>query len=443
MVRNLLKKFIYLLPENLGARILQIWRFRKLFRFWIQRLRLKLPFSRSVTRYLFDDTIYWVNPEKLVFTMNSDGFDQDTLTPERRKYREFNLYEYKGRVIGGDWDGLERRFSELDFYRSYEERARKGTSWEQLPYYHRVLGQIENGIVKWGCRSKQDLDERCRMLDKIFNDMKHNGYKSRELQRKERGKDGLLDATDEISVNIGRHGDLIFNNGRHRLTLAKIAGLKEVPVTITVRHSKWEEFKKEIESRALRNNGRLYAALTHIDLQNIPSHYGHGRYEIIRRNMGEVNSTLLDIGSHWGYFCHRFEEDGFHCTAVENDAESLYFMEKLKRAENRSFKVISESITTVSKRGPLKYDVVLALAIFHHFLKEKETFEDLKHLLKNIDANEMYFEPHRYDESQMEGSFINFSPEEFTAFIMENSCFNQCQLIGKCEEDRPIYKLWR
>jgi hypothetical protein len=443
MVRNILKKLIYLLPESLGVSIIKVWRFRRLWRFWLERLKLKLPFSRSVTKYLSDDAIYWVDPEKIVFAMNSDGFTQDTLTPEKRKYREFNDYEYKGRVIGGDWDGLERRFSELDFYRSYEERARKGTSWEQLPYYHRVLGQIENGIVKWSCKSKQDLDERCKMLDRIFNDMKHDGYRSRELQGKERDRKSLFDEADEISVNIGRHGDLIFNNGRHRLTLAKVAGLKEVPVTITVRHSKWEELKQEIEARARRDNGRLYAALTHIDLQNVPSHYGHGRYEIIRKNVGEGNSTVLDIGANWGYFCHRFEEDGFHCTAVENDAENLYFMRKLKRAENRSFKVIAESITTMSKRGPLKYDIVLALAIFHHFLKEKETFEELKHLLKTIDAKEMYFEPHRYDESQMGGSFINLPPEEFTIFIMENSCLNHCQLIGRCEEDRPIYKLWR
>ena len=440
MIRKWLRTLIHLLPENLEARILRVWRSRKL---WINRLRLTLRASKSMTRYISDDTVYWIDPEKIVFAMNSEGFYQDPPPSGKLENSEFNIYKYKGRVVGGDWDRLEKRFSELDFHRSYEERALKGTSWEQLPYYKRVLGQIENGIEKWGCRNKQELDARCALLDSIFNDMKENGYRSRALQRNEQGKDSLLDGDDEIAVNIGRHGDLIFNNGRHRLTFAKIAGVESVPGTITVRHSSWEEFKREIEAYAMRNKGRVYAPLTHVDLQNIPVHYSHERFEMIRENVGEGNRTLLDIGAHWGYFCHRFKEAGFHCTAVEMDPQSLYFLNKLRRAENRSFEVFPESIFALSKRGPIKYDVVLALAIFHHFLKEKPSFEDLKSLLHGLDINEMYFEPHLYDEAQMEGAFVNFHPEEFVGFILENSCLNSYKLIGKCEEGRAVYKLWR
>jgi hypothetical protein len=142
VVRNLLRKLIHPLPENLEARIIRAWRLRKLF---IIRLWYKLSAPKSFTRYLPADTIYWVNPEKIVFAMNGDGFDRDTKYSGKRKSSEFNVYKCRGRVIGGDWDRLEKRFTELDFYRSYEQRAQKGTSWEQLPYYKRVLVQVENG----------------------------------------------------------------------------------------------------------------------------------------------------------------------------------------------------------------------------------------------------------------------------------------------------------
>ncbi len=355
---------------------------------------------------------------------------------------EFRVCEYHGRVMGGDWDGLERKFSELDFYRSYEERALKGTSWEQLPYYKRVSGQIKNGTEKWGCKSKQDLDERCRRLDIIFNDIKQNGYKSRELLREERGKDGLFDEEDEIGVNIGRHGDLIFNNGRHRLTFAKLAGVKRVPVKITVRHSEWEELVKEIELGLQKDNGRVPAPLTHIGLQSIPAHHSDEKFEMIRRNVGEGNSTVLDIGAGWGYFCHKFEEDGFHCTAVENEPEDLYFLEKLRRAENRKFEVIPESISSASSRGPLKYDIVLALNIFSRLLREKSSLEDLKSLLNSLEMNEMYLELPSYGGARREGENQNFSPEEAVSFVLENSCLNRYKLIGKDESGSAIYKLW-
>jgi len=432
MVRDFLRTLFYLLPESLQERILRaqlikrILRVVLLRRLWMRRLKANLLPSKSLKRYLFDDTVYWIDPQKIVYAT-----------------REFDIHEYKGKVIGGDWDRLEIKFNELDVYSSYEERASKGTSWERLPYYKRVLDEIEKGIPKWGCKNRQDLDKRCQMLDEIFEDIKQSGYKSQVSLGKEKGKNSLLDSEDEITVNIGRDGDLLFNGGRHRLTFAKIAGIKKIPVKITVRHIEWEAFKKEIEMYAQRHNGKVYAPLTHVDLQTIPTHYTDERFEMIRSNVGKGNSTLLDIGAHWSYFCHKFEEEGFHCFAVENDEENLYFLRKLRRAENKKFAVIPESIFALSQKEPLKYDIVLALAIFHHFLKEESSFQKLKLLLKSLDVNEMYFEPHLSNEPQMKGAFVNFSPEEFADFIVGNSCLSNHKLIGKCEDGRLIYKLWR
>ena len=433
MIHKALRNIIYLLPANVGLTILTVWRFRRFFRFWLRRVIFKLFAPKSALRYLSDNTVYWVDPEKIVFAMYGDGFPPTT----RNGHSEFKAPEYKGRIVGGDWDKLERRFDELEFYNSYKERARNGTAWEKLPYYKGMLELIDNGIYKWDVKSKKDLDERCRKLDGIFHDIKQNGYKTYAQLVKERDKESMFGDSGDISVNVGRDGDLIFNGGRHRLTFAKIAGIKRVPVVIRVRHSQWEDFKKEIEAE------NSYTPLTHIDLQSIPARHTDKRFIIIRENMGDGNSTLLDIGANLGYFCHKFEEEGFQCTAAENEPLDLYFLQKLKRAESRQFEIIPESILTLYKKQPMKYDIVLALAVFHHFLKEKADFEELKHLLHSLDMNEMFFEPHNYDEAQMKDSFVNFYPGEFVNFILENSCLSKSRLIGTSEEDRPIYKLWK
>ncbi len=441
MITRFLRKIVNLFPTSLKVSILRYWRSRII---WLNRLRLVFSGSKSTRNYLKYDTVYWVDPKKIAFVLESEGY-QELPNPGNQNNLTCYSYRDKGRVISGDWDILDKKFSDFDFYRSYEERVLKGTSWEQLPFYKRVLGQIEKGIKKWGCINKRELDERCASLDKIFSDIKQNGYKTREQQRKERGRDRLFDSDndDEISINIGRYGDLIFNDGRHRLAFAKILGIEKVPVTISVRHSAWEELKKEIEIYAHKHRDKVYNPLTHIDLQGIPSHHGHTRFETIKNNMDSGNKTLLDIGSHWGYFCHRFEEIGFRCTAVENDPENIYFLEKLRRAENKNFEIIKQGIFDIGNKGPIKYDIALVLDVFHHFLKEDSSFQEFKSLLHTLEVNEMYFEPPVYTERQMAGAYVNFTNEEFVDFILKNSCLKNHKLIGEFEQGRVIYKLWR
>lgn len=45
----------------------------------------------------------------------------------------------------------------------------------------------------------------------------------------------------EIAVDVGRDGQLLFVDGRHRLAIAKILGLDTVPIVFLVRHSSWME----------------------------------------------------------------------------------------------------------------------------------------------------------------------------------------------------------
>jgi len=203
---------------------------------------------------------------------------------------------------------------------------------------------------------------------------------------------------------------------------------------------KWVQFKNEIFDYAKNRNGKVYAPLTHIDLQSIPSHYAHKRYQLINENLSLKRGTVLDIGSHWGYFCHKFEDDGFHCFALDNDITNLYFLRKLRRAQNRRFEIIADSVLTFGKQKR-EYDVVLALGIFHHFIKNETTYHGLITLLQNLKMKMMFFLPHLPDEEQMHGVFQNYNPEEFVEFIIKHSCLKYFKLIGYAEDDRPIYRL--
>ncbi|MBI2450037.1 MAG: hypothetical protein HYV47_00715 [Candidatus Nealsonbacteria bacterium] len=164
------------------------------------------------------------------------------------------------------------------------------------------------------------------------------------------------------------------------------------------------------------------------------------RFKIIKENLTARKGTLLDIGANLGYFCHKFEDEGFDCCALEENRMLSYFIEKLKKAANKSFKVIPQSIFNYKKNEKLVFDVVLALSVFHHFLKSKEAYFNLIIFLKRLEAKELFFEPHLPREFGGKIFYKNYTPEQFVDFIIQNSCFKKVEFVGKSEGGRPIFK---
>lgn len=331
----------------------------------------------------------------------------------------------------------------MDVHIAFKERFIGGKDWEDTIFYQRVLDRINKGQFLWGCKNKLDWDRRCENLDLLYQNIKKEGYKSQREILLEKNIYNPMQAEHEVTVNIGRYGDLLFNDGAHRLSIAKLLGVKRIPVKITVRHPHWVGFRREILLYAREHGGKVYAPTTHPDLQDIPFFHFDKRFKIIKANLSVKKGFLLDIGANWGYFCHKFEEMGFDCYAVESSRVNVYFLEKLKKAENRNFKIIPKSIFKCQDIvESLHFDVVLALNIFHHFLKKKDSYYLLIDFLQNLKTREMYFGPHLPNEPQMEGAYRDYSEEEFVKFILQNSKLNRAKLIGKNDDGRSIYKLY-
>jgi hypothetical protein len=244
-------------------------------------------------------------------------------------------------------------------------------------------------------------------------------------------------------VNIGRHGDLIFNNGRHRLTFAKIAGVKKVPVTVTVRHIEWEKFKEKLEYYVQKRNRNVFAPLTHFDLQDIPVNINQEKYEMIKRSIDDGSTTLLDIQAFWGYFCHKFEELGFLCTAVENDPENLYFLEQFKKVESRKFNIVAESIVALSNRSHLQFDITLAFDLLGFLLRKELSLDVFRKFLSILDINAMYIELPVNTTVQNNQILEKLYCSKFLEFIIEHSCLEDYIVIGECEVGKTLYKIFR
>jgi hypothetical protein len=57
-------------------------------------------------------------------------------------------------------------------------------------------------------------------------------------------------AYHEVTIDIGRDGEFIFDDGRHRFVIAKLLGLDEIPVRVLVRHKKWQQIRGYILSQS-------------------------------------------------------------------------------------------------------------------------------------------------------------------------------------------------
>jgi hypothetical protein len=145
--------------------------------------------------------------------------------------------------LGGDWDKLEKKFEDLDVFISFREHFAYGVPWSETQFFKHTLLTIETGVPLWGCHSENDFKRRCDKLDALFIGIRDNGYLTQKKSHK--GFIGTK-AIDEISLNLGRNGDLLFNNGAHRLSIAKILNLEKVPVRITVIHADCKKFENII-----------------------------------------------------------------------------------------------------------------------------------------------------------------------------------------------------
>ncbi len=209
-----------------------------------QLIRLYARLGRTVRPIKFTDTdpikIMWVNPDKIIYNVDSP-----------------NIPLRFGKVYAGDWDQTDLKFIDRTVYQSLRAHFVHDVPWESTEYYHSKKRKLGQGKSTRGCTTIEDLPSYFDRIDTLYNAIKKNGYKTQRQLAKEfpeatkrQNLDSPTPGTNEIGVCIGRGGELIRGyRGEHRLAIAKILHIDQVPVQVLVRHLEWQHIRDRFRSR--------------------------------------------------------------------------------------------------------------------------------------------------------------------------------------------------
>jgi len=197
--------------------------------------------------YPLDGNIIYINPEKI-------KYEKDLTKNNWRLLFKFiyPLFNYRKtetiQIIDGEWDLRENLefFENHIKYRSYYQHFIEKNDWKDTPYYKREVKRYYEGTVRKEYKKIKHLKSKYAFHDNLYQKIKKEGFKTQhELIELEGnvvnyGHNKIIrKPDDDITVGIGRDGEIIFFDGRHRLNVAKLLNLKKIPVRVLVVHKKF------------------------------------------------------------------------------------------------------------------------------------------------------------------------------------------------------------
>lgn len=210
--------------------------------------------------------IFFISPEEINFCIfptkycDHTQFKLDKSHPHAGLNRGFFEEDLSGniKINGSNWDtkpGV--KFSNLLEFKALKNHYSGKENWKKSDFAHRCINHMKKNNLMYDPRSlkknfknyKEFLIKREKQIDTMFDtaitkgiypvDFNSASNKYKKLVYKQNKKlKGKKFYIDNISVVITKNLEFYFNNhGHHRLSVAKILGLKKIPVKIVIAKS--------------------------------------------------------------------------------------------------------------------------------------------------------------------------------------------------------------
>ena len=249
---------------------------------------------KPALRYTTNRIKYGSAAPKRYRLVHIDPTEVDRLLMPHFWYRASNFGSH---IRNGDWDRrnsdkrvmLNGRYEGIDeptlielenygLYTAAKEHFTHGTKWADTDFYRWVtdewLPSDPDTDQNW-YGSRERVQSALRRFDDIYHHIERHGYMTqRELSERDEAPTetpDLVPEHHEVAVNIGRDGELIFDDGRHRFIAARILGLETIPVRVLVRHREWQRLRTIANDASSRTDlaKRVEKHFRHPDMQDV------------------------------------------------------------------------------------------------------------------------------------------------------------------------------
>jgi hypothetical protein len=141
-----------------------------------------------------------------------------------------------GSVEDGDWDLRATPFDDRAVPRALRLHYEEGVPWEETPLRGYFDEMMDRGGA-WGYRSREEFHERVADIEALVESIRRHGYRTRDELPNSGTTEPLPTTFDEVTVDVGRDGEYLYRNlGQHRIAVAKLLELDEIPVRIGTYH---------------------------------------------------------------------------------------------------------------------------------------------------------------------------------------------------------------
>lgn len=158
-------------------------------------------------------------------------------------------------VVGGDWDHSSntKPISTAWVNKGLRQRFEEGYDWENTVYYKYVKNKLNGEGVYWGFKDINSFREiRCQYVDQLYNEINTNGYKPNiKIEQDFPDADHRSDDKNHLHqleplIVLNRNGEAYLRDGFHRVTIARILDIDQIPVNVLARHKRWQNFREAI-----------------------------------------------------------------------------------------------------------------------------------------------------------------------------------------------------
>lgn len=232
------------------------------------------------------------------------------------------------------------------FYTSLVQHFLHGVEWESTEWIRWVVAK--GNIRRY--MTPEQINSRIQFMDGLYDDLRQNGWR---------------DDTEPPYINIGRNGRISIEDGRHRLCIAKIAGLKSVKVGISSIHPEALAAMEKIKE--IRNNlsaPQVSPQAASPPTLNFPSrHKGReARDASILRLIGSGPLWVLDVGSNMGVTSNLLANTGHKVIGVESGKGEIDFARANSASQAAFFNLLIDA--DFFRTSP-KFNVILFLSVLH------------------------------------------------------------------------------